>query len=207
MFLRAWISDPLRVAAVSPSSSALADLITSEITSASSPVIELGPGTGVFTRALLKRGVPEDRLVLVESDPDFSRLLVGRFPSAQVLSIDAARFGRAGIAGLASAGAAISGLPLLSMPPKKVMAILEGTFDRLRPHGALYQFTYGLRCPIARPVLDRLGLKAVRIGGTVANLPPASVYRITRRPRRARRDINANRCIGRPGAVVDSVNK
>jgi phosphatidylethanolamine/phosphatidyl-N-methylethanolamine N-methyltransferase len=34
---------------------------------------------------------------------------------------------------------------------------------------------------VPRPILDRLGLKATRIGGTVRNLPPASVYRISRR--------------------------
>lgn len=184
-FFRAWLADPLRIAAVSPSSNSLADLITSEITIDSSPIIELGAGTGAFTRALIKRGVPEDGLILIESNTEFSRLLGQRFPSAQILSMDATQLGRIEIDVLCPAGAAVSGLPLLSMPPKEVIAILEATFDRLHPHGAFYQFTYSLRCPIARPILDRLGLKAVRIGGTLANLPPASVYRITRRPPRA----------------------
>ncbi|TKV76163.1 VTT domain-containing protein [Rhizobium sp. AU243] len=186
-FFRAWLGDPLRIAALSPSSNSLADLITSEITIASSPVIELGVGTGAFTRALIKRGVPEDGLILIESNAEFSKLLGQRFPSAQILSMDAAQLGRIEMDVLCPAGAAVSGLPLLSMPPKEVIAILEATFDRLHPHGAFYQFTYSLRCPIARPILDRLGLKAVRIGGTLVNLPPASVYRITRRPPRAKR--------------------
>jgi phospholipid N-methyltransferase len=51
----------------------------------------------------------------------------------------------------------------------------------MRPTASFYQFTYGPRCPVPRPILDRLGLKAVRIGGTVRNIPPASVYRITQR--------------------------
>ena len=50
----------------------------------------------------------------------------------------------------------------------------------MRPGGAFYQFTYGPRCPVPRPILDRLGLKATRIGGTVRNIPPAGVYRISR---------------------------
>jgi len=58
---------------------------------------------------------------------------------------------------------------------------MAGAFAYMRPGGAVYQFTYGPRCPVSRPILDRLGLKAVRIGGTVRNLPPASVYRISRR--------------------------
>jgi phospholipid N-methyltransferase len=75
----------------------------------------------------------------------------------------------------------VSGLPLLSMRPRQVMAILSGAFSYTRPTGRFYQFTYGPFCPIPRTVLDRLELKAKRIGGTVRNLPPASVYRITRR--------------------------
>jgi hypothetical protein len=87
-----------------------------------------------------------------------------------------------GIADGERAGAVVSGIPLLLMPAKSVIALLEGAFERLRPDGAFYQFTYGRDAPIARPVLDRLGLKAMRIGGTLANFPPAAVYRILRRP-------------------------
>jgi phospholipid N-methyltransferase len=52
----------------------------------------------------------------------------------------------------------------------------------MRADGAFYQFTYGPRCPVRRSILERFGLKAVRIGGALANMPPASVYRIRRRP-------------------------
>jgi phospholipid N-methyltransferase len=81
----------------------------------------------------------------------------------------------------ATVGAVVSGLPLLSMSPRKIMSILSGAFTYVRPGGRFYQFTYGPRCPIPRAILDRLGLKATRIGGTFRNLPPAAVYRITRR--------------------------
>jgi phosphatidylethanolamine/phosphatidyl-N-methylethanolamine N-methyltransferase len=65
-----------------------------------------------------------------------------------------------------------------------VIAILEASFGHLRPEGAFYQFTYGPRCPVSRALLDRLGLKATRIGWAFANVPPAAVYRIRRRPPR-----------------------
>ncbi|TIV94667.1 MAG: phospholipid methyltransferase, partial [Mesorhizobium sp.] len=65
-FFRAWLSEPLRVAAVTPSGRALAALIVSEISPATGPVLELGPGTGVFTRALLGRGIAEENLALIE---------------------------------------------------------------------------------------------------------------------------------------------
>lgn len=176
-FFRAWMRDPLRVASITPSGKALADLIVREIGPATGRVIELGPGTGVFTRALLRRGVAEENIVLVEKGAEFAALLQQRFPKARIACIDAARVARVGIE---PAGAAISGLPLLSMRPRKVHAILAGTFARLGEDAALYQFTYGLRCPVPRAVLDRLGLSAVRIGGTFRNVPPAFVYRISR---------------------------
>jgi phospholipid N-methyltransferase len=180
-FFCSWVAAPVRVGAVMPSSSVLADAITAEISPATAPVIELGPGTGVFTQALLARGVLEESLALVEYGSDFARLLQLRFPRARTLWMDAARLKDVELFGGARAGAVVSGLPLLSMSPKKVIAILEGSFGHLRPEGAFYQFTYGPRCPVPRALLDRLGLKATRLGWTLANVPPAAVYRIRRR--------------------------
>ncbi len=185
-FLRAWLANPLRVSAVAPSSPALAALITSEIAADVGPVLELGPGTGVFTRALLDRGVPEQNLTLVECDPQFAALLEARFPAAKVLRNDAARLPTAA----AAYGAAVSGLPLLSMPNGTIMRIVRSAFRQMHAEAAFYQFTYGPACPVPRPILERLGLRAVRIGGTLRNLPPASVYRITRQPDQAVRSMN-----------------
>lgn len=179
-FLRSWKAAPLRVAAIAPSSKALAALMTSEIEMQHAPVLELGPGTGVFTKALIARGLDPEALTLIELDAEFASLLRARFPQAQVLEMSAARLRVQQLFGGRKAGAAISGLGLLSMPPRMVMAILAGTFFHLRPEAAFYQFTYGPRCPVPRPMLIRLGLRAERIGGTFRNLPPASVYRIRR---------------------------
>jgi phospholipid N-methyltransferase len=155
--------------------------MTSEIAALDGPIIELGPGTGVFTRALLARGVSEADLTLIEYGPEFINSLQARFPTARVLQMDAAHLSHADIFEGEPVGAVVSGLPLLSMSPRKITSIMAGAFAYMRPGGAVYQFTYGPRCPVSRPILDRLGLKAVRIGGTVRNLPPASVYRISRR--------------------------
>ncbi|MGH8223138.1 MAG: class I SAM-dependent methyltransferase [Woeseiaceae bacterium] len=186
-FFRAWVFNPLQVGAIAPSGEALADLMTREILANSGPVLELGPGTGVFTRALLARGVRERDLILVECGCEFARLLQNRFPAARVHNMDAAHLTRANLLERGRVGSAVSGLPLLSMPPRKVMAILSGTFGYLQPAGSLYQFTYGPNCPIPRRVLNRLGLRATRIGRTILNVPPASVYRVSRRPQRLAR--------------------
>lgn len=184
LFFRAWLSAPFQVASVTPSGRALASLMTSEISADTGTVIELGPGTGVFTEALLNRGVRESDLILVEYGVDFARELAMRFPAATTLQIDAAQLRKIELQTSAPIGAVVSGLPLLSMPVRKVIAILEGAFSLLRHDGAFYQFTYGPRCPIPRPLLDRLGLKATFMGRTLANVPPAAVYRISRRRRR-----------------------
>ncbi len=180
-FFRAWVADPRRVASITPSGPRLAGLLTSEITPDAGPILELGAGTGVVTRALLARGVRECDLTLIEYGAEFIRTLEGRFPDARVLYHDAARLGGLELFPGAMAGAVVSGLPLLAMTPRQIVGILSGAFAHLRPGGTFYQFTYVPRCPIPRRILDRLGLESTRIGRTFLNIPPATVYRITRR--------------------------
>lgn len=179
-FLRSWTANPLRVAAIAPSGQKLARLMVQEITPQMGPILELGPGTGVFTRALLTQGIAEADLTLVELDPGFAALLRQRFSHAHVVVGSAADISRADLIHGRRVGAVVSGLGLLSMPLNTVRAILAGAFDCLKPDGAFYQFTYGPACPVPNSVLDDLKLGAQRIGGTWANLPPAAVYRIVR---------------------------
>ena len=187
LFLREGLRRPRRLGAVAPSGKALAELITSEIAAHNGPVIELGAGTGAFTRALLARGVPERELILIEAHPYFARMLQLRFPAAKVLEIEAARLQHVDPSEVHTAGSVVSGLPLLSMRRREVMRVLRGAFRRLRLGGAFYQFTYGPRCPVPPVILERLGLRARRIGWVANNLPPAAVYRIERYTRRVPR--------------------
>lgn len=179
-FWRNLVSNPRRVSAIAPSGAALGALMTRELAAHDAPIIELGPGTGVFTSCLIERGIPERQLVLVESGAAFAEQLARRFPDATVLQMDAARLDQLSLPDGGMAGAVVSGLPLLSMPKPAVLRILRGSFGHLREGGTFYQFTYGLRCPVPPAVLKRLGLHADRIGSVAANLPPASVYRFSR---------------------------
>lgn len=183
VFARAWVAHPLRVGAIAPSSRRLARLITSEISPHSAPVLELGPGTGIFTRALLGRGLRQEELILVECDPFFARLLKRDYPNTRIYQEAVERLRHINLLGKEQAGAVISGLPLLSMSMRSRIAILQFAFRHLRPGGCYYQFTYGLRCPVPRAALERLELKAVRMGSTLINAPPATVYRIRARRR------------------------
>lgn len=179
LFFRALACNPRAVGAIAPSGADLANLITSKISAASGPVLELGPGTGVFTEALLARGVRESDLTLIEYGSDFVRLLQARFPKARVLWMDAAWMAAHDLFERPF-GAVVSGLPLLNFSSRKVAAILTAAFSKLPEDGAFYQFTYGMQCPVSKAQLEELGLKANCMGRVLLNVPPASVYCFTR---------------------------
>lgn len=184
-FLREWLNDPMAVASVAPSSPALARLMVAEIGPATGHVVELGPGTGVFTRALLARGVPEEKLILIERAPAFAAMLRVRFPKARVV-LGGAEALRRHIADGPEPGAVVSGLPFLAFPASLQLRILCAAFSCLAPRdpktgrGIFVQFTYGHFPPARTAVAERAGLTATCIGRTVRNLPPASVYRYER---------------------------
>jgi len=188
LFLRSFLKNPGVIGAVTPSGSSLAELITNDLGPATGTVLELGPGTGIFTEAALKRGVPEKDLILIEYVVDFARVLQMRYPQARVLCMDAEQLGTA-LPPEKRLGAAVSGLPLLNMRGSKIETMLRSIFSHLREGGALYQFTYGITCPIPRHILKRLDLKASLHGRVLRNIPPARVYKITRSNHRPLRDL------------------
>lgn len=158
---------------------ALAAAITAGIDPVAGPVLELGPGTGVFTRALLARGVAERDLILVELDPKLAARLRSAFPEALVLCRKAGSVSAALLEGRRPA-AIVSGLPLLNFPDEEVEHILAAGFAVSVPEASFYQFTYGPKCPVHKDIRARLGLSAQRITRIWRNVPPASVYRIVK---------------------------
>src|SRR5436190_20076102 len=114
-FIRSWLEKPLSTGAVAPSSKLLARTMAAYVDpEAAGPVIELGPGTGPVTEALVEQGVDPARLVLVEFNPKFCQLLRSRFPTATVVQGDAYNL-RGALAAIARqpAAAVVSGLPLV----------------------------------------------------------------------------------------------
>ncbi len=180
LFGREWLRAPRAVGAVAPSSRALARAITDGLSNADAPVLELGPGTGVFTRALLARGIAVNRIAAIEANARFAAALAGALPGLQVIAGDAARLRRLTPFGPASAGTVICGLPLLTIPKPKILRIVAGGFAALRPGGAFRLFTYGPTCPVPGTLLGRLGLVAQRTAFIAGNIPPASVYVLRR---------------------------
>ncbi|HEY8580554.1 MAG TPA: methyltransferase domain-containing protein [Beijerinckiaceae bacterium] len=179
-FIRAWFENPGVTGAVSPSGRFLARAMARHVdVDATGPVIELGPGTGPVTQALLQRGVAPERLILVEYDPAFCKLLERRFPGVRVVQGDAYDLA-ATLAGVLDrpASAIVSSLPLLNRPEADRLALISDGFSMLAPDGVFVQFTYGMVSPIPRRAAARaLGRFSAQASQPVwLNLPPARVW-------------------------------
>ena len=175
-FIKTWLDNPILTGAVSPSGRFLARMMARAVDpDGTRPIVELGPGTGPITEALLKRGVAPRRLVLVEFDADFCRLLRRRFPGAQVVQADAYRL-RDSLGGVLAepAAAVVSSLPLLNKPDVQRLALLEDAFALMEPDGAFVQFTYGMASPVPRAAAA--AYEAEISPPVWFNLPPARVW-------------------------------
>lgn len=177
LFLREWIASPTGVGAIWPSSRHLADCMSERIPlQGDGLVVELGAGTGTVTQALLEHGVSLARLRVVERSPAFVRHLRKRFPAATVVQGDAGE-----LSGLLPEGipvdAIVSSLPLRSLAPLDVEAILAQWGQVVRPGGLLVQFTYALHGQA-----PALGDRFVQCQNRLiwGNLPPARVMTFVR---------------------------
>jgi phosphatidylethanolamine/phosphatidyl-N-methylethanolamine N-methyltransferase len=169
-FLRALATSPKSVGAIAPSSAALARAIAAQI-GMDGEVLELGPGTGVVTQALLARGLAPGRLTLIEHDPQLAELNAARFPGTRVINGDAFQLDR--ILGHARAFSGIvSGLPLLNFPVPARAGLIDAIFARLAPGAPFVQFSYGLHPPVAPPA----NAFVRRAAAVWLNLPPARVW-------------------------------
>ncbi len=174
-FLSSWLQKPGEMGAVSPSSRALARAIAAEVDpNATGPVLELGPGTGAVTAALVERGVAPERLVLIEFNRQFCALLAKRFPGAMVVEGDAYNL-RAALNGGARPpfSAIVSSLPLMMKPMPTRLRLLDASLRLLAPGAPFIQFSYAVAAPIPpRPHRYRIHSSS-RIW---RNLPPARVW-------------------------------
>jgi phosphatidylethanolamine/phosphatidyl-N-methylethanolamine N-methyltransferase len=174
-FLRSWIEKPLHVGAVMPSGRLLARTMAQYVDiNSDDPVIELGPGTGAITSALLHRGVDQKRLVLVEYNPGFCALLRDRYPQARVVQGDAYTL-RDTLWNVLSApaSAVVSGLPLVTKPMSTRLKLIRDAFAALAPGAPFVQFTYSVAPPIPKSLPGVSTEASERIW---MNLPPARVW-------------------------------
>ena len=176
LFLREWLAHPQRTGSVTPSSPKLAAAMARWLPSdPESYVLELGPGTGAVTEALIKRGLREDRLVAIERNPKMARLLRDKFPQAQIIIGDAWHLDhllRSRREPIESVGAVISSLPLLNFPPAEAEALTTKIRAVLEPEGNWVQYSYHLGKKQVRGAAS-FKLRASKI--VWLNFPPARV--------------------------------
>jgi phosphatidylethanolamine/phosphatidyl-N-methylethanolamine N-methyltransferase len=180
VFLREWLVNPQRTGAVAPSSPMLGAAMARWLPrNPESYVLELGPGTGAVTDALLKRGLREDRLVAIEKNATLAKILRKRFLQAHIITGDAWDLDKLLTElpqPIESVGAVISSLPLLNFPKEQADELAQKIRGALEPGGRWVQYSYQI-------VKDRSRggehFKMVSSKIVWFNLPPArvSVYR------------------------------
>jgi len=183
LFLQEWFANPQRTGSIVPSSRQLAAAMARWLPAdPNSYVLELGPGTGAVTQALLAHGLREDRLVAIERNPKLALLLRQRFPRAQIISGDAWQ-----LDGLlhnrhepiTRVGAVISSLPLLNFPPEEAETLAHKIRAILEPQGTWVQYSYRIHKRRTRGT-SRFNLLASKI--VWLNLPPARVSVFQKQP-------------------------
>jgi phosphatidylethanolamine/phosphatidyl-N-methylethanolamine N-methyltransferase len=177
LFLGLGLQKPLQIAAVTPSSGWLADVMAELVDltrPGPGPVLELGAGTGGLTRGLLRAGCPSDRLIAVEREPRLAATLRRKFPGIATIVGDATalaeEFARQGVERLC---AVVSSLPIKWFWVDAQREVLGPCLARLGPGGRFLQMTNAFSSPIA---IGPLGIVGMPVTYVWCNLPPAEIW-------------------------------
>ena len=179
-FLKTFATSPLKMGSITSTSRPLADLMVRHARpDPARYTLEIGPGTGVVTEALIRAGIPPERIVSVEFDRDFCRHLRKRFPKVNVIHGDALDLDNVlGAFRSVTFSAGLSGIPLLNLPKAKRAPYLESVLDRLAPGGIVTQLSYSF-VPPQEAIPGHLAVDKSK--WVTFNLPPGRAW-IYRRP-------------------------
>lgn len=175
-FLKQWVRNPRELGSITPSSRFLTREVVDRIDFRTARhLAELGPGTGVFTKAILDRLAPDGHLLAIDTNAAFVEHLKREFPDPRLEAVQASAEQVAALAqarGWPALDAVVSGIPYSLLPKPVARAIIEGTRESLRAEGIFvgYQYSRMLR-PLLLDVFGNVHYKAV-----VLNVPPAHVY-------------------------------
>jgi phospholipid N-methyltransferase len=180
LFLRAMLRNPRSVGAIAPSSRHLARRMVMGIGGAEQ-IVELGPGTGAFTREIVNRLGPGGRVLAVETNRSFVERLLRAWPQVDCVCASAETLpALASARGISGVDHIISGLPFASLPAATTRRILDGVHETLRVGGTFttFQYVHAYGMPAAagfrRELSARLGSEP-HSALVVRNIPPALV--------------------------------
>ena len=172
-FISSFLKNPKEIGAIVPSSPLLGKAMASFIPEKESVfVVELGPGTGPITKAMLKGPLREQDLLCLEQCAEMVSYLRGRFPAVNVIEGDACKMSELLGSKSGKVDCVVSSLPLKSIPDHIVDEIIEQIALSLSPDGVVVQFTYDLR-PWRSPLLKKF--ERVKSKMVIGNIPPARV--------------------------------
>jgi phosphatidylethanolamine/phosphatidyl-N-methylethanolamine N-methyltransferase len=174
-FFKGWIDKPKAVGSIVPTSSITARKMASVVNPKSGlPVLEVGPGTGVITRAILAQGVKPENLYAVEYSTDFVRHLRQLYPDINVIegdafNLDATLGDKRGL----TFDSVVSGVPLLNFPVARRIAYIENLLDRIPTGRPVVQLTYGPLSPIPP---GRGDYTVEHFHFVIRNIPPTQLW-------------------------------
>lgn len=180
LFFKRWMANPLVMASIVPSSASLARAIARNVRRETDElVVEFGGGTGSVTRTLLESGVPAPRLFSVEIDPLLAAYLRREFSDVHILEGDVRNI-REMLPPLVvgKIGTVVVGIPMVLLPWEAQREIVDEIFAIMPKGRHFLAFTYSVGAPLK---YKELGLNVRRVGFTLANAPPASVWAFTKR--------------------------
>ncbi|WP_434064192.1 phospholipid N-methyltransferase PmtA [Pararhizobium gei] len=174
-FFRGWKSNMKAVGAIVPTSGITARRMASVINPDSGlPVLELGPGTGVITKAILQTGIEPKKLVSVEYSTDFFQHLVRTYPGVDFVNGDAFDLDKTlGPDRQKQFDCVISAVPLLNFPMHARVSLIQNLLARIPVGRPVMQISYGPLSPVvAMP--DRYQIS--HFDFVVRNIPPAQLW-------------------------------
>jgi len=179
-FLQQFWKEKKMVGSMTPSSRFLAAKMLENIDfSTSRVIVELGPGTGVFTEKIIEKLHPDARLIVFELNDLFFAALSKKITDPRVILVhDSAEkiSEHLSLNGLHNADAVISSLPLANFPEELKDHILVSAYNCLDDGGKYVQFQYSL---LSKKNLEKIFGK-VAVAFTPFNFPPAFVYTCVR---------------------------
>jgi phosphatidylethanolamine/phosphatidyl-N-methylethanolamine N-methyltransferase len=166
---------PRAVGAIVPTSGVTARKMASVVdTSSGLPVLELGAGTGVITKAILQAGVKPENLWSIEYSDDFVRHLRGAYPQVNVIHGDAFDLDKTlGDRRDTMFDSVVSGVPLLNFPVERRVAYVEDLLDRLPAGRPIVQITYG---PVSPVPAGRGNYTVEHFDFILRNIPPSRLW-------------------------------